>query len=94
MRSGKGAGDATTATPRLTRSVTGVFCFRDMCFLCGEMVAGYSDVQKVLSGGEFDKKFKDVILERGWDEWALDVQERMDSVSDLFAADAEYHKNC
>jgi len=93
-KSGKGADDATTATPRLTRSVSGGFSFRDMCFLCGEMVAGCSDVRRVLSGGEFDKKFKDVIRERGWDEWALAVQGRMDSVSDLFAADAVYHKTC
>src|SRR6218665_3029587 len=33
-------------------------------------------------------------VECGWDEWALAVQGRMDSVSDLFAADAVYHKTC
>ena len=33
-------------------------------------------------------------VERGWDEWALAVQGCMNSVSDLFAADAVYHKTC
>ena len=54
--------------------------------LCDEMVAGCVDARKVVSGGEFDKKFKDVWYE-DVDEWALAVQGRMNSVSDLFAAD-------
>jgi len=65
-----------------------------MCFLCGDMVAGFSDVQKCCLVVSLIKKFKDVILERGWEEWALAVQERMDSVSDLFAVNAVYHKTC
>lgn len=51
-------------------------------------------MRKVLSGGGFDKKFKDVIHEHGCDECTLAVQEHMDTVTDLFAADAIYHKTC
>jgi len=79
---------------RLTRSMTGEFSFKDMCFLCGELVSGSKDVRKVLSGGEFDTGIRDFMRERGYDEWALTVQGRMDSVSDLFSADALYHRVC
>ena len=64
---------APVTSQRFTRCVTVVFCFKEMCFLCSERVAGNSDVRKVLSGGDFVKRFKDVIWERGYDEWALAV---------------------
>jgi len=79
---------------RLTRSVTGSFSFKDMCFLCGESVSGSRDVRKVLSGDDFDSKMRHVIRKRNLDNWAVTVQGRLDAISDLFAADAVYHRNC
>ena len=51
-------------------------------------------MRKVLSGDEFDKIFIDVIRDLGYDKWALDVPGHMESVGDLFAAEAVYHKTC
>jgi hypothetical protein len=78
---------------RLTRSVTGSFNFREMCFLCGEACAGSKDMRKMMSGKEFDSRLRRIIVDREHDLWAVSVLGRMDSVSDLFAADAIYHRN-
>ena len=88
------SGVAKSTARRLTRSITGGFCFENMCFLCGKATSDSKDVRKVLSGEGFDKKMKDVIHERNYDTWALQVKGRMESVSDLFAADAVYHRYC
>ena len=77
-----------------TRSSASGFSFKDMCFLCGGPIAGSKDVRKVTSGSEFDQKIQQGINERGPDEWAIAVQGRLSYVSDLFAADAVYHKKC
>jgi len=86
--------DTVMPKQRRTRSAAIGFCFKDNCFLCGEAVTGSKDVRKVLSGKEFDENIRTVIRERGPDEWATVVQGRMGCISDLFAADAVYHKNC
>ena len=65
-----------------------------MCFLCGETCIGCKDFRKVLSGTTFDEKIRQLIKERCFDEWAVAVQGRMQSVNDLFAADAVYHLTC
>lgn len=36
----------------------------------------------------FDDNVRQIISERGFDDWAVAVQGRMDAVVDLFAADA------
>ena len=47
---------ANEASSRLRRSFTGSFCYKDMCFLCGEDVGCCKDVRKVSAGEEFDNK--------------------------------------
>jgi hypothetical protein len=80
--------------PVATRSRSGVFNFREMCFLCAESCCEGKNVRKVLSGSEFDANIRQKICDRGYDNWAISVQGRLDSVSDLFAADAMYHISC
>jgi len=79
---------------RLTRSLTGGFSFKEMCFLCANPVNDCKDMRKVLSGTEFDNRIREAIRARGGDKWAVEVQGRVDTVVDLFAADAVYHRNC
>lgn len=55
---------------RATGKSTASFIFKEMCFLCGESVAGHKDMRKVLFGDEFDRR----IHERGFDEWAVAVK--------------------
>ena len=93
-KASKAEAGASSKVRRLTRSMTGSFSFDVMCFLCGEAVAGCKDIRKVLSGDEFDNRIRNVIRERGNDEWAVEVQGRLDTIADLFSADAVYHLNC
>ena len=93
-RSGRMEDETKSSVRRKTRSLTGVFSFATMCFLCGESVTGSKDYRKVLSGKEFDERITSAIRERNFDTWATTVQGRMDNVNDLFAADAVYHRNC
>lgn len=86
--------DEVVTPKRASRSSAVGLSFKDMCFLCGSNILGSKDVRKVMSGLEFDYKIKQVIQDRCFDDWALAVQGRMSSVSDLFAADAMYHKGC
>jgi hypothetical protein len=65
-----------------------------MCFLCAESCCEGKNVRKVLSGSEFDANIRQKIRDRGYDNWAISVQCRLDSVSDLFTADAMYHISC
>jgi hypothetical protein len=90
------ANNVETSHPkrRVTRSKTVAFSFRDMCFLCSCPCSPGNDMRKVLSGEEFDKRVREVIRQRGFDEWAVAVQGRMDMVNDLFSADAVYHLTC
>ena len=78
---------------RQTRSSTGPFSFRDHCFLCGDSVYGSKDARKVLGGTEFDDSIRRAIAERK-DDWSDTVQGRLSSISDLFSADAIYHRSC
>ena len=77
-----------------TRSKTGSFVFSDMCFLCSSSCKDSKDVRKVLSGSNFDDSIRKTVRKRGFDEWAVAVQGRIDAVADLFAADAVYRLRC
>jgi len=41
-----------------THSHTGGFCFREMCFFCGESCTDSNDLRKVQSGTDFDNKIR------------------------------------
>ena len=47
-----------------------------------------------MSGKHFDDNIKEIICRRSFDDWAIAVQGRIQTVADLFAADAVYHLNC
>ena len=74
--------------------MTGGFSFNAMCFLCGEAVTGSKDMRKIVLGEDFDQKIKDFTRKRGFDDWAGTVQGRLDTIADLFSADAVCHLNC
>jgi len=85
------------------------FSFREHCLICGERCISEHDgknpgrwrrvVQcRTAGGGSKLKSFKDTILEtcdQRDDEWSQEVKLRIQgAVSDLHAADAQYHKDC
>jgi hypothetical protein len=91
----KGVSDTPLSNvSKSTRRSLGNFDFRNMCFFCGTSCFGCKDFRRVLYGTDFDKKIKQIIHDRGFDTWGLDVQGRIESVADLFAADAVYHLSC
>jgi hypothetical protein len=96
VRRGITAAASTSAgnQPVATRSRTGAFNFHQICFLCAESCSAGKDTRKVLSDSVFDAYIRQKIRDRDYDSWAISVQGRLDSVSDLFAADAVYHISC
>ena len=68
---------ASSKVRRLSRSMTGGLSFNVMCFIGREAVTGSKDMRKVVLGEGFDQKMKDLIRERGFDDWAVTVQGRL-----------------
>ena len=82
-----------------TRSSTGGFNFRTNCFLCGQIVTERQkrdgkSVNVACKHCEVDAAIIKAINLRNNDEWALVVNGRLDSVNELRAEDAIYHKAC
>ncbi|CAG2217992.1 unnamed protein product [Mytilus edulis] len=72
------------------------FNFQDHCFLCGREATKNkkkgSEVFPVRTD-DFQTRIIQVCNERD-DEWASEIQGRLQSISDLHAADALYHQAC
>ena len=100
---------STEPTPkRSRRSTESVFNFKEHCLFCGKTCLPLDPKNpkrwrrvvtcRTADRGKGQQTFRDSILqtcrERN-DAWAQDVQERvLHAVSDLHAADAQYHKDC
>jgi len=66
---------STESTHALTRSVTGTFCFKDMCFYCAQSVIGCdkAEIRQVTIGREFDETVKESVKKRDNDIGSLEV---------------------
>jgi hypothetical protein len=94
---------------RSRRSAIDLFHFKEHCLICGEACSTTPDPKnpsrwkrvvlcRTADRGSDQKDFKDVIFnacDLRNDDWALNVHLRLEgAVSDLHAADAQYHKDC
>ena len=80
---------------RCTRSSSTTFDYRSLCLYCTKTVVGCpADSIRKVSTLEFDENLRSCISKRGYDDWALQVQGRLENVNDLHASDAVYHLEC
>jgi len=67
---------------------------KDHCVLCAEPVdVKKKDSRKVETFG-FEDRLQEVCFARGYDDWAMEVQGRLESCIDLPAEVAVYHSSC
>ncbi|KAK3932952.1 Elongation factor 4, partial [Frankliniella fusca] len=87
----------------LLRSDQPPFAFDAHCFFCAQALPTPRDIKKnpsryldvkCIQTSEAEATVKAAISGRSADEWAKQVQLRVDSVLSLFAADARYHLQC
>ena len=88
-------GKVASSGGRCTRSSSTTFDYRSLCLYCTKSVVDCpsASIRKV-STLEFDNHLRLYISERGHDDWALQVQGRLENVNDLHASDAVYHLEC
>lgn len=77
---------------RQTRSETGAFNWKEMCFFCAKAVFESAD-RRSCQTLELLETVLEECRDRS-DEWAIQVQGRLGSCTDLPSVDAVYHSNC
>ena len=80
------------------RSTGDGFCYRSHCFICGKEATIDSRYPKKCQGHSVSTtQVTDSMLnlcKLREDQWGFDVQARIETAGDLFAADAIYHRSC
>ena len=89
----------SSSSSRETKSSIGRFDFRKNCFLCGQTITEKEKRDKKTSyvlcrNRDVDNAMRKSLVERGYDDWALAVLCRIESVNELRAEDDVYHKTC
>jgi len=77
---------STESAHVLTRSATGTFSFKDMCFYCAQSVIGCdkAEIRQVTIGREFDKAVRESVKKRENNIWSLEVLGQLEGINDFF----------
>ena len=93
---GKQPASSSKKASTVTRKVAGTFDFQSDYFLCTKSVANSKSdgVRHVKTSTLYDSIHNAIDSRSLQDDWALAVFGRLQSISDLHAADALYHQSC